>query len=90
MRARSFSSVRKEWMPERSSSCLDWIFLERRLRPFCGSHGIALGLAFLVLVGEEQRTPGFGHVPLDVVSQQVQKEMCFHPVFQAMADGANQ
>lgn len=56
-----------------------------------GGDGIAaptVGVEFFVL--EQKRCPGFAHVPLDVVGQEAQEDVCADVIVGAMANGAHQ
>ena len=62
-------------------------FSQRRLGALGRCHRVASGLALLVLIAEQQRAPGFEHVPLDVVGEHAQEDVCTHARLEAMADG---
>ena len=58
-------------------------------RALCRSHRIPCGLGRLISVGEQQFTQSFAQVPLDVISEHAQEDMCPHPISQAMMNRAN-
>ena len=51
-----------------------------------GSNRVPRFLGFLVLVAEEQWTPCFTHVPLDVVGEHAQEDVGAYPCLEAVAN----
>src|ERR1017187_7909156 len=63
------------------------------LKAFLGALGrgdwVAMFLALKILVGKHQLAPRLAHVPLDIVGEHAQEDVCSHPALQMMVDGAD-
>jgi hypothetical protein len=53
-----------------------------------GANRIAWGFCRLIFVGEEQAGPRFAHMPLDIVGEHAQQDVCARDIDAARQDGA--
>ena len=52
-----------------------------------GCYRIALRLGFQIFIGKQQRTPGFAHVPFDIVGQHAEQDVGADSSLKPMVDG---
>ena len=75
------------WLPSSSvlESALCWAASER----LAGATGSRVDFGLEVFVGEQERTPGLQHVPLDVVGEQAQENVGANAALQVVVDGTH-
>ena len=87
--ASSSSRVRKLWAGLPSSRRWVEALRSAAAERWAGATASRVVLGIEILVGEEQWAPRLAHVPLGVVGERAQEDVCPHPILQPVVDRAD-